>query len=71
MLRFEEMFGRLHDNPPPPFNPDFVPGLRERLNAAYAQYCDEHPKSSQLDRAAAYRRLAKLLTEELKACPTN
>ena len=47
---------------PPPFNPEYRPGLAEALDKAYTAHCDAYPDLTQDERAACYLQIhARLL----------
>lgn len=52
------MFSRhAYDNPPPPFNPEFRPGLGEAVSKAYSEWSYAHPNHSHEDGREAYQRI--------------
>lgn len=57
-------FQHLHDNPPPPFNPEFRPGFGEALSAAYTQWSEAHPNHTREEGQEAHARLAEELTPQ-------
>ena len=48
----------MHDNPPAPFNPAYIPGFAERLEREYHAYCRQNPGADRIQLAAAHGRLA-------------
>jgi len=63
-LKLEEYPKKYRPAPkePPPFNPEFRPGLAEALDKAYTAHCDAYPDLNQDERAACYLQIhARLL----------
>lgn len=62
---FEQHLQDLHDNPPPAFNMNFVPGLQEAVDKSYTAYCEAHPEADKPELAKAYAMLCRLEAEKL------
>jgi hypothetical protein len=50
-----------HQNPPPPFNPEFREGLGDAVSKAHQAWCEKNPDVTREERAKNYRETHDLL----------